>query len=54
MGPKQTYKFLYNKEIHKQNEKKIYRLGENICKQCNRQELNFQNIQAAHTTQQQQ
>ena len=28
-------------------------MGENICKQCNGQELNFQNIQKAQTTQQQ-
>ena len=29
-----------------------YRMGENICKRCNRQGLNFQHIQTAHTTQQ--
>ena len=28
-----------------------YGLGENICKQCNSQGLNFQNIQTVHTTQ---
>ena len=28
-------------------------MGENFCKRCNRQGLNFQNIQTAHTTQQQ-
>jgi len=28
-----------------------YRLGENICKGCDGQGLNFQNIQTAHTTQ---
>ena len=38
----------------KQNENKIYRMGENICKWCDQQRLNFQNIQTAHTTQQQQ
>ena len=26
-------------------------MGENICKQCNQKELNFQSIQTAHTTQ---
>ena len=28
-------------------------MQENICQQCNKQGLNFQNIQTAHTTQQQ-
>ena len=28
-------------------------MGENICKQCDQQGLNFQNIQIAHTTQSQ-
>ena len=51
MGPNQTYKLLYSKGSHKQNEKATNRLGENICKQCNQQGLNFQNIQTAHTTQ---
>ena len=35
-----------NSDNHKQNEKTAYRLGENIC-------IHFQNIQTAHTTQQQ-
>ena len=48
-GPTQDYKLLHHKENHKQNEKEIYRLGENICKWCNQQELNFQNIQNDHT-----
>ena len=52
MGPNQTYKLSYRKENQKQNEKTIYRMGENICKQCDLQGLNFQNIQMAHTTQQ--
>ena len=26
-------------------------MGENICKQCNQQAINFQNIQTAHTAQ---
>ena len=50
MGPNQTYK--HSKGKHKQNEKS-YRMGENICKRCDQQGLNFQNIQTAHTTQQQ-
>ena len=41
MGPSQTYKFLYSRENHKQNEKTTYRLGENICKQCDQQGLNL-------------
>ena len=39
---------------HKQNKKTTYGLGEIICKWCDWQGLNFQNIQTAHTTQQQQ
>ena len=44
---------LDSKGNHKQNKKANYRLEENICKQCNQQGLNFQNIQTIHTTQQQ-
>ena len=47
-------KLLHSKGTHKQDEKTTLRMGENICKQCNGQELNFQNIQKAQTTQQQQ
>ena len=53
MGPNQTYKLLHSKGNHKQNEKTTYRMGENICKRCDQRGLNFQNIQTAHTTQQQ-
>ena len=53
MGPNQTYKLLYCKGNHKQNEKTAYRLGESICKWCHWQGLNSQNVQTAHTTQQQ-
>ena len=35
----------------KQDEKTILRIGENNCKWNNGQRINFQNIQAAHTTQ---
>jgi len=51
MGPNQAFKILHSKENHQQNEKIIYRLGENICKWCKQQRLNFQNIQTAHITQ---
>ena len=48
MEPKQTYKLLHSKGNHKQNENTTCELGESICKQCNQQGLNFQNIQNAH------
>ena len=51
MGYNQTYKLLYKKGKHKQNEKTTHRLGENICKWCDWQVLNFQNVKTAHTTQ---
>ena len=47
MGPNEAYKLLYSKGNYKQNEKIPYGLGENICKWCDQQELNFQNIQTA-------
>ena len=51
MGANQTYKLLHSKGNRKQNEKMTYRLGENICKWCDGQGLNYQNIQTAHRTQ---
>ena len=51
MGPSQTYKLLHSEGNHNQNEKTTYRLGENICKQCDQQGINFQNIQTVYTTQ---
>ena len=33
------------------NKKATYRMGESICKQCNRPGINLQNIQTAHTAQ---
>ena len=45
---------MHSKGNHKQNEKTTYRMGENICKRSNQQELNSPNIPTAHTTQQQQ
>ena len=53
MGRNQTYRLSHSKGNHKQNEKRTYVMGENICKQCDQQGLNFQNIQTAHKTQQQ-
>ena len=40
-----------SKGNYKQNEKATHRMEENICKQCDRQGLNFQNIQTAYTAQ---
>ena len=51
MGSNKTYKLLFSKGNHKQNEKTTYGLGENICKWCAQQGLNFLNMQTAHTTQ---
>ena len=51
MGPNQTYKLLHSKGNNKQNEKTTNRLAENICKWCDWQRLNFQNIQTVHWTQ---
>ena len=53
MGPNLTSKVLHSKGSHKQNEKTTYKTVENICKWCDQQWINFQNIQTAHTTQQQ-
>ena len=43
--------FCTAKENHKQNKKTPYGLGENNCKWCDWQGLNFQNIQTAPTIQ---
>ena len=51
MGPNQTYKLLPSKGNHKQNEKTTYGMGENICKWCDWQSLNFPNIYAAYIAQ---
>ena len=42
---------LHNKGNHKQNKKTTYGLAENICKPCDQQGLNFQNILTSHTAQ---
>ena len=39
---------MHSKENHKQNEKTTYRMGENICKWQDQEEINFQNMQTAH------
>ena len=54
MGPNQSYKLLHSQGNQKQNKKTTYRMGENIYKWWDWQGLNFQNIQIAHTTWQQQ
>ena len=51
MGPNKTFKLLYSKRIHKQYEDPSYRLGENICKCCDGQRLNFQDMLATYITQ---
>ena len=62
MRPNQTYKLLHSKGNHKQNvnfctaKETINKMksGENICKKCYWQGLNFQNVQTVHTAQQKQ
>ena len=44
-------KALHSKGNHKQDEKTTLRMGENICKWCNWQRINLQNIQAVHAAQ---
>ena len=46
-----SQRLLYSKGNHQQNEKKIYRMGENIRKWYYQQGVNIQTIQTAHTTQ---
>ena len=45
---------MQSKGNHKQNEKTTYGMRENVCKKCDQQGLNFQNMQTSHTTQQKQ
>ena len=51
MEPNQTYKLLHSKGNHKQNENTTCELRKSICKQCNQQGLNLQNIKVVHTIQ---
>ena len=53
MGPNKTNQLLPSKGSHTQDRKTTYRI-EDICKWCGQEGLNFQNIQTAQTTQQQQ
>ena len=49
MGPNQTYKLLHSKGSHKQSKKTTYGMGDNVCKWCDWQGLNIQNIKAVLT-----
>ena len=40
-----------SKGNHKQNKKTTYRMGENICKQCDQQRINLQSLDTAHEAQ---
>ena len=42
---------MHSKGTHKQDEKTILRMGENICKRSNGQRINLQNIQTARAAQ---
>jgi len=42
---------LHIKGNNKQKEKTAYKMGESICRRCDKQVLNFQNLQTAHITQ---
>ena len=42
---------MHSKGNHQQNKKTTYGMGENVCKSCDQQGVNIQNIQTAHTTQ---
>ena len=47
----QTSKLLHSNGNHKEDEKASLRMGENICKQSNRQKTNLQNTQTAYGAQ---
>ena len=42
---------MHSKGNHKQNKKTTHRMGENICKWCDWQGINLQNLQTAHIAQ---
>ena len=44
---------MHSKGNYVKNEKIAYRMGENVCKWCTWQGINFQNRQTAHTAQNQ-
>ena len=52
IGPNLTGKLLHSKGNHKENENTTYEIRQNVCRRCDQQELNFQNIQTVHTIQQ--
>ena len=43
--------FYIAEKNHKQNKKTTHRMGENICKQCDWQGVNLQNLQTVHEAQ---
>ena len=50
MGSNQAYKLLHSKGNYKQNEKTTYGMGENICKQCDWQEVNFKYTNSSYNS----
>ena len=42
---------MHNRENHQQNKEIAYGMQEIICKHCDQQEVNVQNMQIAYTTQ---
>ena len=42
---------MHSKRNYQQNDNSSYGIGENICKWCNWQKVNIQNLWTAHTTQ---
>ena len=48
---KWNLKLLHGKENHKQDKNTTLKMGENICKQSNWQEINLLNIQTTHAAQ---
>ena len=51
MGPNETQKLWQSEGNHKQNIKTTHRMADNICKQCNWQGIDLQNLQTAHAAQ---
>ena len=50
MGSNEAYKLLHSKGNYKQNEKTTYGMGENICKQCDRQGVNFKYTNSSYNS----
>ena len=53
MGPNQTYKLLQSKGSRKKKKRPPTEWEKIVCKQCNQQGLNLQNIESILITQQQ-